>query len=128
MFKLLLAMLLVIGALYDAPLSMNVYSPLPAMMSPWSDRVTVTGRITYANGTAAASIQVTLFATDELIKDIVITNWDGYFTSSIKFDTGQIITVKVDNKKLLLDNMEPFINYDVQDSQGPFWLGTFVIP
>lgn len=120
-------MFIVTGVLYYTPLTMNVYSPLPAMMSPFSDRVNVEGRIMYINKTPVIGVEVTLFATDELVLDSVFTDDYGNFISAIKFDTGQIITVTIDGQRLRIGYDEPFIDYDATDSMGPFWLGTFIM-
>ena len=116
----------IIGAFYYAPLSMNVYSPLPSMMAP-SDSVLVAGRIIYMNETPVVGAEVTIFGTDDLITNIVITDQDGYFVSIDYFYAGQIITLKVDGKRIREKLSEPFIDYDAREYLGPFWLGTFIV-
>ena len=124
---MLLLLLLSIGALYITPLSMNVYSPLPAMMSPWSDRVQVYGNVVYENMTPAVGVEVRIFGTDDLQTEIVHTDSDGYFISSFRYDTGQVITIAIDGLRTKIDNQEPFIDYNAREDEGPFYLGTFVI-
>jgi len=118
---------LVSGALYYAPLAMNVYSPLPAMMSPNQARVQVEGRIVDTEGLPVGGVEVTLFATDDLMTDVVYTNDNGHFLSNLRFNAGQVITVSVNNTLLREGGTMPFVKYDVQEDWGPIWLGTFVI-
>lgn len=118
---------LVSGVMYYTPMAMNVYSPLPAMMSPNQARVHVEGRIVDIEGLPVGGVEVTLFATDELVTDVVYTNDDGHFLSNLRFDVGQVITVSVNGTLLREGGAMPFVEYDVQEDWGPFWLGTFVI-
>ena len=124
---MLLLLLAIVGAMYVSPLMMNTYSPLPALMSPWSDRVHVYGQVVYENQTPAVGVDVKMFATDELITDIVYTDSDGYFISSVLFDTGQVITVTINGERVRVGNAEPFVDYNAQENQGPFWIGIFII-
>lgn len=128
--KMLFLMLITVGAFYYVPLVMNIYSPLPAMMAPWSDQVFVEGRIMYANETPAVGIEVTVFGTDELKTDVVMTDHGGHFISSVTFDTGQVITVSVNGTRLWGGPgvPAPFVDYDARDEWGPFDLGTFILP
>lgn len=122
-------MLLVIGVAFyigaiQLPLSMNVYSPPAAYLSPSRSEGRVYGRVLYLNDTPAVGIEIRLFATDQLIEDRVTTDYDGYFMSNVFFDAGQIITVSFVG--LELQRFQEFVPYDMQDD-FEFFIGLFVI-
>ena len=112
---------------FQLPLSMNLYSPPAAYMSPSNARVFVYGQVVYENGTFASDVPVRLFATDELLEDIVLTDHEGIFRSLLQFEAGQIISVMIDEQRLSPENHQNFIIYDVEDNTD-YWIGTYVMP
>jgi len=107
---------------FQLPMSMSYYSPPAAIyMRDSAENVIVCGEATYLNNTPVEGVSVRLFATDELVSDILTTDVNGVFRSNIQFSAGQILTIyfeKYDSR------FSVFIPYDAVDV---FDLGTFVI-
>lgn len=110
------------GAIH-IPFSLDVYSPPAAFMSPSRATGRVYGRAVYENGTAAKDIRVRLFATDQLIEDIVFTDEEGYFMSDEEFCDGQIITIAFGEEYRAYQS---FIPYDME-YDFTYDMGTFVV-
>jgi hypothetical protein len=125
MFVMILFGFTVFGGV--GPFSIGEYAPMPAYLSPFDTEVFVYGQVTFANGTYAIGIEVRLFATDQLIEDIVFTDHMGFFISSVKFKTGQIISVTIGNEMIYPEEHQyNFIKYDAREYED-WWLGTYVL-
>jgi len=57
------------------------------------------------------NIQIRIWATDELVEDIITTDSTGRYESNIKFWTGQLITLTIGNERFTR-----FISYHAEDS------------
>jgi hypothetical protein len=114
----------------ELPLSVGYYSPPAAFMAPIQERgrVYVTGRIVHQNESLAVNVTIRLFATDELIEDFVVTDDQGEFISNVRFEAGQIITVRYEGRLLTpSQHQQNFIQYDAPDRET-VWIGTYYLP
>jgi hypothetical protein len=104
------------------------YAPLPSLM--WKgEYIHVFGEVWYYNTThpmggsaskyPAPNISVRIFATDEQKAEIIITDIDGCFISTLTYEAGQILTITILN-----DRYEKFIGYK---ESNDFYLGRFYI-
>jgi hypothetical protein len=123
-------LLLILSVFYiggiSVPLSVNEYSPPAAYFGRAPDnKIHVYGDVLYENNSAAAGIEVRLFATDELIEDYVITDINGRFFSSVAFNSGQLITVSYNGVRLSERGL--FIDYNASPNID-YYMGTFVVP
>lgn len=115
------------------PMQMGLYSALPAALYGGAP-VKVSGNLEYANGTPVVGAEIRIFATDELIEEFMITDENGYFESIWYYESGQIITVEYNGIRIyprMVPTAAPapfaFIEYDVQDLEGPYWLGIYIV-
>lgn len=106
--------------------SSGEYSPFPAMMDDIMNpekaiqRVRISGWVLYKTNMPVEFTEVTLFAADDLLSEIVITNEDGIFFSTLYFSTGQLIRVSI-LEKVFVESI-PYAPKDDSVSIGTFYI------
>ena len=112
--------------MFLTPLSTGTYAAAPALLIP-SSGVTVRGNVyqwhivneTSGYWEPASGINVRIFATDELESEIVITNERGTFYGNRTYESGQVLTLTIENQRF-----RAFIPYFARGmvSLGDFYL------
>lgn len=123
---MLLVILSTFSVMFLTPLSTGTYAAAPALLIP-SSGVTVRGNVyqwhivneTSGYWEPASGINVRIFATDELESEIVITNERGTFYGNRTYESGQVLTLTIENQRF-----RAFIPYFARGmvSLGDFYL------
>ena len=114
--------------MFITPLSTGEYAVAPALLIPGS-RVTVRGNVyqwhivneTSGYWEPAGGINVRIFATDELVSEIVTTNDEGRFYGNRTYESGQVLTLTIKEHRF-----RAFIPYFARErvNLGDFYLET----
>lgn len=123
---MLAVLFITISGLFYVPLSTNIYAAAPALIAPRFG-TTVSGEIYQWNASIepegdwspAVNVSVRIFATDQLISEIVTTNDRGRFYAQNTYDSGQVLTLTVEGQRF-----RAFIPYF---ARGSIYLGEFYI-
>jgi hypothetical protein len=123
---MLLVLFITISSLFFVPLSTNIYSAAPALIAPRFG-TSVSGDIYQWNASIdsdgdwnpAVNVSVRIFATDQLISEIVPTNQRGRFYGQNTYDSGQVLTLTIQSERF-----RTFIPYFARGSVdlGDFYL------
>ena len=130
---------LVVGLLVALPLMNQVYSPFASvlddfmdapMMGPWEQEqgapsipnYRIKGQIVFANGSAVQSVEVRIFATDELTSEYVLTDLLGYFYSQNWYYDGQVLIIEVAEQRFSV-----FLPYTILDPDKFVDVGTLTL-
>jgi hypothetical protein len=106
---LLLIFLIIVvtsGSMFTAPVFLSEYSP-PAAIVLRGESAYVRGHVYHwnaTNGTSgewipAVGVDVRIFATDELISEIVTTNELGIFWANQSYRSGQVLTLTIEGQR-----------------------------
>ena len=119
---------MIVGLLVALPLMNQVYSPFASvfddimdapLMGPWEQEqgappraptYRIKGQILFTNGSAVQSVEVRIFATDELTSEYVSTDLLGYFYSQQRYSDGQVLSITV-----LEQRFSVFLPYTIPD-------------
>lgn len=118
---------LIVSLMVALPLMNQVYSPFASvfddimdapLMGPWEQEqgappapnYRIKGQILFTNGSAAQSVEVRIFATDELTSEYVLTDLLGYFYSQQGYSDGQVLTIEVSEQRFSV-----FLPYTILD-------------
>lgn len=130
---------LIVGLLVALPLINQVYSPFASvfddimdapLMGPWEQEqgapriptYKIKGQILFANGSAVQSVEVRIFATDELTSEYVLTDLLGYFYSQQGYSDGQVLAITV-----LEQRISVFLPYTISDYDEYVDVGTLTL-
>jgi len=94
------------GSMFTAPVFLSEYSPAPALILP-GEPAYVRGHVYRWNATneasgewiPAAGVDVRIFATDELISEIVTANEEGIFWAGQSYRSGQVLTLTIEGQR-----------------------------
>jgi hypothetical protein len=131
MFAILLMLLVILSTfsvMFYSPVSTGTYAAAPALLIP-SSGVAVRGNVyqwhivneTSGYWDSAGGINVRIFATDELVSEIVATNVRGTFYGNRTYESGQVLTLTIKDQRF-----RAFIPYFARGmvSLGDFYLDT----
>lgn len=103
---MLLVILSTFSMMFLTPLSTGSYAAAPALLIPGRG-VGVKGNVyswhivneTSGYWDPASGINVRIFATDELVSEIVTTNEEGTFYGNRTYESGQVLTLTIDEHR-----------------------------
>ncbi len=108
------------------PLYSGTYSAAPALLMSGRDPTGVYGFVyqepfneTTGEWTSASGVNVRIFATDELVSEIVVTDSEGRFRGQRTYRPGQVVTLTIEGQRF-----RAFIPYFARGSVnlGDFYL------
>lgn len=89
--------------MFTAPVYLSEYSPVPALILR-GEPAYVRGHVHRWNETSgewipASNVSVRIFATDELISEVVTTNEEGIFWAEQSYRSGQVLTLTIEGQR-----------------------------
>ncbi|MFQ5831369.1 MAG: hypothetical protein ACE5H4_01550 [Candidatus Thorarchaeota archaeon] len=102
----MLVIIVTSGSMFTAPVLLGEYSPAPALVIGGRPAV-VRGHVYRWNATdetsgdwiPAVNVDVRIFATDELISEIVTTDAEGVFWAGQSYRSGQVLTLTIEGQR-----------------------------
>ncbi len=123
---MVIVILITVGGLFFTPVFLGTYSAAPALLMSGGETTSLHGFVyqepfneTTGEWTPAANVSVRIFATDELVIEIVETDSEGRFRSQHAYRPGQVVTLTIEGQRF-----RAFIPYFARGSVdlGEFYL------